>query len=91
MAYVTPNQSAKTVANFLYQGYISILGALVRLLSDQGSNVMSSIIDEMCELLSVKKLQTIPYLPQTIGLVERSHQTSMQMIGKLEEDKKQTS
>ena len=34
MAYVTPNQTAKTVAKFLYQGYIWIFGALARLLSD---------------------------------------------------------
>ena len=34
MAYVTSNQTAKTVAKFLYQGYISIFGALARLLSD---------------------------------------------------------
>ena len=27
MAYVTPDQTAKTVAKFLYQGYISIFGA----------------------------------------------------------------
>ena len=88
MAYVTPNQTAKTVAKFLYQGYISIFGALARLLSDQGANFMSSIIDEMCMFLSVKKLQTIPYHLQTNKLVERSHQTIMQMIGKLGEDKK---
>ena len=34
MAYVTPNLTAKTVIKFLYQGYISIFGAPVRLLSD---------------------------------------------------------
>ena len=28
----------------------------------------------------------MPYHPQTSGLVDRSHQTIMQMIGKLEED-----
>ena len=49
---------------------------------------MSSIIDEMCMLLGMKKLWTMPYHPQTNGLVERSHQTIMQMIGKLGEDKK---
>ena len=38
MAYVTHNQTAKTVAKFLYQGYILILRALARLLSDQGAN-----------------------------------------------------
>ena len=49
---------------------------------------MSSIIDEMCKLLGVKKLQTMSYHPQTNGLVERSHQTIMHMIRKLREDKK---
>ena len=46
------------------------------------------MIDEMCMLLDVKKLWTMPYHPQTIGLVERSHQTIMWMIGKLGEAKK---
>ena len=64
LAYVTPNQTAKTVTKFLYQGYISISGTLTRLLSDWGANFMSSIIDEMCELLGMKKLQTTPYHPQ---------------------------
>ena len=77
MAYVTPNQTAKTFAKFLYQGYISIFGAPARLLSDWGAYFMSSIIDEICELLGMRKLWTMPYHPQTNGLVERSHQTIM--------------
>ena len=76
------------VTKFLYQGYISIFGAPARLLSDWGANFMSSIIDEMCNLLGVKKLQTMPYHPEMSGLVKRSHQTIMQIIGKLGEDKK---
>ena len=47
IAYVTPDLTAKTVAKFLYLGYISISGALARILSDRGANFMSSIIDEM--------------------------------------------
>ena len=88
MVYVTPDQTAKTVTKFLYQGYVLIFGAPARLLSDWGANFMISIIDEMCMLLSVKKFQTRLYHPQATGLVERSHQTIMQMIGKLGEDKK---
>ena len=34
MAYMTLDQTAKTVARFLWQGYISIFGALAKLLSD---------------------------------------------------------
>ena len=49
---------------------------------------MSSVIDEMCKILGMKKLWTMPYHPQTNGLVERSHQTVIRMIGKLGEDKK---
>ena len=88
MAYVTPNKTAKTVAKFLYQGYITIFRIVARLLSNQGVNFMSSIIDELCACLNMKKLQTTLYHPQTNGLVERSHQTIMGMIRKLGEDKK---
>ena len=88
IAYVTPDQTAKTVAKFLYQGYILIFGAPTRLLSGWGSNFMSSSMIEMCKVLGVKKLWTMPFHPQTNGLVERSHQTIMRMIGKLREDKK---
>ena len=77
MAYVNPDQMAKMVAKFPYQGYILIFGDPARLLSDWDANFMSSIIDEMCTLLGMKKLQTMPYHPQANGLVERSHQTIM--------------
>ena len=49
---------------------------------------MSSVIEEMCKILGIKQLQTMPYHPQTNWLIERSHQTIMQMIGELGEDKK---
>ena len=88
LAYVTPNQTTKTVAKFLYQGYISIFGAPARLLSDRGANFMSSVINEMCKILGMKKPQTMPYHPQTNVLVETLHQTTMRMIRKLGEDKK---
>ena len=88
LTYVTPNQTAKTVTKFLYQGYISVFWALARLLSDRGANFMSSVIEEMCKIFDVKKLQTMPYHPQTNGLVERLHKMIKYMIGKLGEDKK---
>ena len=88
LAYVTPNQTVKTITKFLYGGYISIFGALARLLSDRGTSFTSSIIEELCKILGIKGMQTTPYHPQTNGLVEKSHQMIMHMIGKLGEDKK---
>ena len=40
----------------------------------------------MCKILGIKQLQTMPYHPQTNGLVERLHQMIMHMIGKLGEE-----
>ena len=88
LAYVAPNQTVKTITKFLYGGYISIFGAPVRLLSDRGTSFTSSIIEELCKILGIQQLWTMPYHSQTKGLVERSHQMIMHMIGKLEEDKK---
>ena len=58
------------------------------LLSDRGTSFTSSIIRELCEILGIQRLQTTPYHSQANGLVERSHQTIIRMIGKLGEDKK---
>ena len=60
LAYVTPDQTARTISKFLYGGYISIFGALARLLSDRGTSFTSSIIEELCKILSVKWLWTMP-------------------------------
>ena len=85
---MTPSQTAKTIAKFLYGGYISIFGAPARLLSDRGTSFTISIIEELCKILGVQQLQTMPYHPQTNRLLVRLHQTIMCMIGKLGKDKK---
>ena len=54
LAYVTPDQTAKTVAKFLYRDNISIFGAPARLLSDRGASFTSSVIEEMCKILGIK-------------------------------------
>ena len=70
MAYVTPNQTAKTVVRFLWRGYISIFGSLAKLLSNQGANFESTVIKELCELMGIQKVGTSPYHVQTNGQVE---------------------
>ena len=54
LAFVIPDQTAKTITKFLYGRYISIFGALARLLSDRGTSFTSSVIEEMCKILGIK-------------------------------------
>ena len=60
LAYVTPDQTAKTIAKFLYGGYISIFGAPARLFCDRGASFMSSVIEELCKILGIKQLWITP-------------------------------
>ena len=86
MAYVTPGQTATSVAKFLWQGYISIFGALAKLLSDGGANFKCNIISKLCEVMGIQKVRTSSYHPQTNRQVEPAHQMLMQMTGKLVRD-----
>ena len=54
LAYVIPDQTAKTITKLLYGGYISIFGAPARLLSDRGTSFTSSIIEELCKILGIQ-------------------------------------
>ena len=54
LVYVTPDQTAKTIAKFLYGGYISIFRALARPLSDRGASFTSNVIEELCKILGIK-------------------------------------
>ena len=86
MAYMTPNQTAKTLPKFLWQGYILIFGAPAKFLSDWGANFESNIIRELCKLMAIQKVRTSPYHAQMNGQVKWAHQTLMPMIRKLSKD-----
>ena len=82
------DQTARTAAETLRNGYFGLFGAPAYLISDQGKAFMGHIITHLCDLYGVQKLRTSPYHAQTNGQVECMNQTIIRMIGKLEEDKK---
>ena len=86
MAYVTPDQTMRTVVKFLWQGYVSIFGGLAKLLSDGGASFESNIIRELCKLMGIKKVKTSPYHAQINSQVDQACQMLMHMIGKLSKD-----
>ena len=83
-----PHQTVKTVAKFLWQGYISIFGAPAKLLSDQDTNFESNIIKELCELIGIWKVRTSSYQAQINRQAEWANQMHMHMIRKLSRDRK---
>ena len=88
VAYVVKDQTARTAAETLRNGYFRLFGAPTYLVSDQGKTFTGHVIMHLCELYGVQKLRTSPYHAQTNGQVERMNQTIIRMIGKLEEDRK---
>ena len=77
------NLTAKTVAWFLWQGYILIFGATAKLLSNQGTNFESNVIKDLCDLMGIWKVRTSPYHAQTNRQVGQAHQMVMHMIESL--------
>ena len=88
VAYVVKDQTARTAAETLRNGYFGLFGAPAYLVSDQGKAFTGHLITNLCELYGVQKLRTLPYHAQTNGQVEQMNQTIICMIGKLEQDKK---
>ena len=87
-SYVVKDQTARTAAEMLRNGYFGLFGAPAYLVSDQGKAFTGHLISNLCELYGVQKLRTSPCHAQTNGQVERMNQTIIRMIGKLEQDKK---
>ena len=88
VAYVVKDQTARTAAEMLRNGYFGLFGTPAYLVSDQRKAFTGHLISNLCKLYGVQKLRTLPYHAQTNGQVERMNQTIIRMIGKLEQDKK---
>ena len=70
---------SETVANAMIEIF-SRVGIPKEILTDQGSNFMSSLMCQLCTLLDIKKLNTTPYHPQANGLVENFNGTLKKML-----------
>ena len=78
-AFALPNVEAPRVAKELIKLF-SHVGIPDEILTDQGTNFMSTMIEEIYRLLHIKRIRTTPYHPQTDGLVERFNGTLKGML-----------
>jgi transposase InsO family protein len=74
------NQTAQTIARCLVNKIITKYGAPQHVLTDRGTNFLSSLVNEICVLFKIKQMRTTAYHPQTDGLVERFNRTLCDML-----------
>ena len=82
MVFPVADQKAITLAKLLVEQVIPFMGVPEALLSDRGTNLLSNLMLDVCQLLGVKKLNTTAYHPQCNGLVERFNRTLKAMLRK---------
>ena len=70
-AYPTRNKSTLTAAKRLYGDFMLRFGIPSQVISDQGGEFESKVVERLNEICGVQKLRTTPYHPQTNGACER--------------------
>ena len=82
-SFACPDQTSETIANLLVDHVICRHGVPEYLVSDRGTNLLSSLMQELYELTGIHKLSTTAYHPQTDGLVENfNNRTLRAMVAK---------
>ena len=87
-AFVTTSQEASVVAKTLWDKYFMHYGLPERIITDQGANFQSKLVEELCKLTRIKKLRTTPYHPDTNGSCERFNKTLVAMLSTIPEHAK---
>jgi transposase InsO family protein len=73
MAIPISQQDAETVAMEYVLNIVLKFGAPAQILTDQGSNFLSELFKNVCEMLRIRKIQTTAFHPESNGGLERSH------------------
>ena len=79
-AFPLRSGSATEIARILYDNIICRYGAPREFVSDRGQNFMSKLIQEICDIFQITKLQTSSYHPQTNAATERMNATIAQTL-----------
>lgn len=59
-----PDDKAETIARVFVTEIVTRHGAPRQLLTDRGTNFLSTLMKRTCEILRIRKLQTTPYHPE---------------------------
>ncbi|GBO12481.1 hypothetical protein AVEN_24766-1 [Araneus ventricosus] len=67
------DQTANTIVETFYSGWISRFGVLEVVTTDQGRNFESDLFHSFTKYLGISKIRTAAYNPASNGMVERFH------------------
>lgn len=82
-----PDQTSPVVAKAWIQKVLSRHCIPEKVLTDQGSNFSSELMEGVYHHLGITRISTTAYHPQTNGLVERFNRTLKDMLAKLMEER----
>ena len=82
MVYPIPNQQTVHIVRLFAEQVVPMFGVPEALLSDRGTNLLSHLMLDCCQLLGMKKINTTAYHPECDGMVERFNRTLKTMIRK---------
>jgi hypothetical protein len=77
--FALKTQTAEETANKLVE-YVSRHSVMDTILTDQGRNFQSELMDELWELFDVHKVRTTPYFPSANGQCERMMRSMQNML-----------
>ena len=75
VVFPMPDQKSVRIVKLLVEEIIPVFGVPEALLSDRGTNLLSHLMQDVCGLLGIKKINTSTYHPQCNGLIERFNRT----------------
>jgi len=82
MVYAAPNQKEVRLAKLLEEKIVPMFGVTETSLFDHGTNSLSCLMKDVCQLLGVKRLNTTAHHPQCNGMVQRFNRTLKMILRK---------
>ena len=73
LAFPVKDKSASTIAKTLVENYFCIFGFPNSILTDQGTEFINEVMNEICSILEIDKLSSSAYHHETLGSIENSH------------------
>lgn len=89
-AFGVPDKTANTVAHLLLESIITRHGCPLQIVTDNGTENVNKVVEEVLEILNVNHVLTSFYHPQSNAKVERFHRTLHDVMSKRLADDQRT-